>query len=217
MGEAQRRRGLFGAVAPVLACVALPFALMGCLEGAALEAPERFEALKEPAPPTNCDQPLPTVASDCDWRTPLRNFCARGGCHNGLATAGLNLIADDPLFIARILDVPATYGGISCGLDQCLSAAPVCESCGTCPSGGLLLNKADFASSWIIRKMEPFVPGSASAPDLGCGVAMPPPQFGAPVGYTQAHKDCLIEFFQAVANTGRPCTVSVDGGTDGGT
>jgi hypothetical protein len=52
---------------------------------------------------------------------------------------------------------------------------------------------------------------------MGCGVAMPPPQFGARPGYTEDDKRCLAEFFQAVAASGRPCTVSPDGGTDGGT
>lgn len=218
MGEAHRRRGLLGAVASGLACVVLPFALVGCLEAAELENATRFEALDGggKAGPTNCDQALPAVASDCDWQTPLRNYCASAGCHSDAASAGLNLVVG-PLLIARILDVPATHSSINCGLDQCLAAAPVCDSCRQCPSQDYLLNKADFASSWIVRKMEPFLPGSTSAPDMGCGVAMPPPQFGAREGYTQAHKDCLMEFFQAVATTGRPCTVSVDGGTDGGT
>src|SRR5688572_16560329 len=133
MGEVHRRPGIFASVAPVLACVVLPFSLVGCLDAAELEAPERFDALKEPAPPTNCDQPLPSVASDCDWQTPLRSYCAKSGCHNDGASAALNLTVH-PLLIARILDVPATHTGINCGLDQCLSSAPVCDSCRTCPS-----------------------------------------------------------------------------------
>src|SRR5688572_26933915 len=109
MGEALRRRGVRGTVAPVLACVALPFALVGCLEAADLEAPGRFEALKEPAPPTSCDEPLPSAdAVGCEWEARLRQYCASSSCHSaGFASAGLNLVPD-PTFIARILDQPAT-------------------------------------------------------------------------------------------------------------
>src|ERR671919_1888334 len=103
MGEALRTWGLTGAVAPVLACVVLPFALLGCLDAAALEAPERFDALKEPPPPTSCDEPLPNAeAVTCAYEAPLRQYCGRG-CHGTGALAGLDL-TPGPLLISRILN-----------------------------------------------------------------------------------------------------------------
>jgi hypothetical protein len=223
MGEAQRRRGLFGAVAPVLACVVLPFALMGCLEGAPLEAPERFEALKEPAPPTNCDQPLPSAdAVECEWEAPLRQYCGRS-CHGEGAVAGLDLVPG-PLFIARILDQPAKHGSSTCpGGVACDPAAATCDVCSDCPDGALLLDSANPDQSWILRKIAPFVPGTTTANvPIGCGDAMPSLLTTGIGNYAERDKTCLTLFFRHIAtqtpNPERwPCTVSVDGGTDGGT
>jgi hypothetical protein len=84
-----------------------------------------------------------------------------------------------------------------------------------CPTSDLLIDKANVGQSWIIKKMEPYMPGMSASPDMGCGVAMPPPQLGAPRGFSQEQKDCLIEFFQAVAATGRPCMITGSAGAGG--
>jgi hypothetical protein len=223
MGEVLRRQAVLGAVAPVLACV-VPVALAGCLEAAELEAPERFDALKKPAPPTNCDEPLPSAdAVDCQWEARLRQYCGRSACHGtALASAGLNL-GLDPTFIARMLDQPATHEGNTCGGVPCVPAPDACDRCNECPTGALLLDSANPSASWILRKMEPLVPGAPSNVNIGCGDAMPSFNTGSDVrDYSDADKTCLTQFFTHIAtNTPNPerwpCTVSVDGGTDGGT
>jgi len=196
----------------------------GCPVAAELEDPERFPVLTAAAGAAGsagsgsgtCEQMLPPVASGCDYATPLRMFCARGGCHNAsIAAADLNL-TNDPLLVARLVNVPAMHGAISCGAGvTCDPRLPTCADCMTCPTSDMLIDKANVGQSWIIKKMEPYMPGMSASPDMGCGVAMPPPQLGAPMGFSQPQKDCLIELFQTIAATGRPCMITGSGGTGG--
>ena len=197
----------------------------GCPVAAELENPERFPVLTAEAGAAGaagsgsgtCEQTLPPVASGCDYATPLRMFCARGGCHNAsIAAADLNL-TNDPLLVARLVNVPATHGAITCGAGvTCDPVLPTCADCMTCPTSDLLIDKANVGQSWIIKKMEPYMPGMSASPDVGCGVAMPPPQLGAPMGFSQDQKNCLIELFQAIAATGRPCVITGSAGAGGG-
>jgi hypothetical protein len=222
MGEALRPWGLRGTVAPVLACVVLLVGLVGCLDAASLEAPERFQALKEPPPPTNCDEPLPSSeAVTCAYEAPLRQYCGRG-CHGTGALAGLDL-TPGPRLISRILDQPAKHQASTCpGGVACDPAADTCDVCRDCPDGDLLLDSANPDRSWILQKMAQFTPGTTTNLPIGCGDAMPSVLTSGIGSYTEADKACLALFFRHIAiqtpNPERwPCTVSLDGGADGGT
>jgi hypothetical protein len=103
-----------------------------------------------------------------------------------------------------------------------------CETCDTCPENALLLGRDAPTESWILKKMEPFIPGTTMANvAMRCGDAMPlNPSLVS--SYADSHKQCLTAFFLDIAmNTpdpGRwPCTLDPDAGTpdsgapDGGT
>jgi hypothetical protein len=67
--------------------------------------------------------------------------------------------------------------------------------------------------------MEPFVPGmTTSTLGMGCGDAMPTYNTSGTQNYTAAHKQCLIDFFTAIASTpgNWPCTVTPPAGGAGG-
>ena len=125
--------------------------------------------------PTSCDQALPdALPSRCDYQATLRTYCATSGCHGGNKAAGLDLRVD-PLLIARILDVPAKHGSITCsGSVPCVAAERTCDECDACPESALLVNRQSPAESWIPKKMEQFVPGVTTANlNIGCGETMP--------------------------------------------
>jgi hypothetical protein len=145
----------------------------------------------------SCSQPLESLGVECDFGTALQQSCARGGCHNVSShVAGLDLTADDML-IARILNVPARFRDIGVGNFECLPAG--------CPPFGstVLVDPTNPSASWMLQKMEPFVPGATSPVDIGCGTDMPYPP--ATTGYTDQDKACLFDLFVAIATMGRAC------------
>jgi hypothetical protein len=145
----------------------------------------------------SCSQPLEALGVECDYESALRLGCARGGCHNAaFHSAGLDLTGDDML-IARILDVPARFRDIGVGNFECLPAG--------CPPLGstMLVDARSPEQSWMLRKMEPFVPGSTMVTEIGCGTDMP--WDTGIMGYTEQAKACLIDFFLAIATNGRAC------------
>ena len=209
--------------------VAVGLALTGCPGAGELENPERFELFKEPQPPTSCDQELPAaLPSGCDFKATLETYCARSGCHGGVTGpgAGLSLRFDD-LLIARLLEQPATHSGVTCSVGMpCVASEATCGSCAVCPQNALLVDRQNPTESWILKKMDPFIPGTTTVNlDIGCGDAMPSFYTNASVIAAFAEKDkaCLTEFFNYIAtstpNPERfPCTPEVDGGApDGGT
>ena len=194
--------------------------------GAELENTERFERLRPPDVPTSCDQALPdALPSRCDYQAALRTYCASSGCHGGNKAAGLDLRVD-PLLIARILDVPASHGSITCpGNVPCVAAERTCDKCNACPENALLVNRQNPTESWISKKMELFIPGETTANvNIGCGDTMPSFLTNALIAsFSNDDKRCLTEFFTHVAtstpNPERfPCPIDADVGTsDGGT
>lgn len=202
--------------------------LVGCPNAAELEDPNRFAVLGsgDSDVPAGCEQALPDLTKfSCDVPTVLRNYCARGGCHNsGSHVAGLDLTADERL-IARVLEVPAKHAGTTCpGNVACVASMDTCEKCDTCPENALLVDRDAPDDSWILKKMEPFIPGTTmSNVDMRCGDSMPSwlTTPSAIRSYDASHKQCLTDFFREIAtNTPDPerwpCTALPDGGTDGG-
>ena len=155
--------------------------------------------------PARCRQSIePYIAnfSACDVRSEMQ-YCAKGGCHNATtAAARLDLTLDDYL-IARILDVPATLEHVP-GVPTCLPEG--------CPTGALLLDRSSPEDSWMMRKMEPFIPGTTDrTSDMGCGNAMPTFDTTGTWRYSDASKMCLIEFFRTLAREGAPCPTAAGG------
>jgi hypothetical protein len=193
---------------------------------AELENEDRFAVLKPPEAPTSCDQALPdALPSKCDYQATLRTYCASSGCHGTVKAAGLDLRVDS-LLIARILEVPATHGSLMCSADvPCVAAERTCDECNACPENALLVDRQNPTQSWLLKKMERFIPGETLANvNIGCGDTMP--SFLGPASarvFSDTDKACLIEFFTHVAtstpNPERfPCSIAVDGGApDGGT
>jgi hypothetical protein len=156
----------------------------------------------------NCASPLPDPAEiGCDYRAALgapgtQGYCFKGGCHNSTTRAGqLDFTADD-LLASRLLDVPAKHDLVCPGNIVCDPAQATCPTCAECPSDALLIDTSDPSLSWILRTMEPFVPGTTTGTlNLECGDAMPTFNTTGTANYTQAHKDCLMAFFLALAAT----------------
>ncbi|HEX6277255.1 MAG TPA: hypothetical protein VFZ53_29640 [Polyangiaceae bacterium] len=193
--------------------------LTACPGAAELEDVDRFDIMKDPPVPTQCDQALPeALPSGCDYRGTLQKYCARGGCHGSFAAGGLDLRPDE-LLIARILNVPAKYR-LSCGPGMaCDPVAPLCAECDACSENALLVHRETPAESWILKKMEPFVPGTTANVFMNCGDAMPSLLTGNEVRqYSDGDKACLTEFFTHVATSTPhperyPCAIVADGGT----
>lgn len=68
----------------------------------------------------------------------------------------------------------------------------------------MLLDSTAPEESWMLTKMAAFVfETPSSAPDMGCGTAMPYPPGGT--GFSSERHECLRTFFLAVAEHGIPC------------
>jgi hypothetical protein len=127
----------------------------------------------------------------CDYATPLAAACARTACHRPPAgtiatAAGLDL--QSPGVEARLIDVVATHGDISCTPDG--GGLPVDCIPSTCPPAGTtrLVDRAVPANSWMLKKL--------NETHNDCGDTMPiaPGMF-----MTAAEKDCLIAWINAMA------------------
>ena len=217
-------RSALGAISAAVAFVGLGVSLSGCPVAAELENEGRFPALGQSGSgntagsgAVDCTQTPPDIGTiGCDYQTFLRTHCARGGCHNqGTHSGDLDLTLD-PLLIARIVDKPAKHKITCVGIGQCDLTAPQCAGCMMCPPGPtLLVSKADPPNSWMIHKMNAFnVDTPTTAPDIGCGTAMPYPPGG--MGFTEERRTCLTNFFTWVANNGRACDVATGGSGGGG-
>jgi hypothetical protein len=220
-------RSALGAISVAVACVGLGVSLSGCPVAAPLENEERFEWPNQSGTgntagsgAVDCNQPLPdgpgTPEIGCDYQAFMRSHCARGGCHNvGTHSGDLDLTLDS-LLIARIVDRPARHKITCVGIGQCDLTAPQCAGCMMCPPGPTyLVSKAEPANSWMIHKMNAFnVDTPTTAPDIGCGTAMPYPPGGT--GFTAERRTCLTNFFTWVANNGRACAVATGGSGGGG-
>jgi hypothetical protein len=155
--------------------------------------------------PDDCRRVLPEL--DCDWRSALGapgvpGFCAKSGCHNTAIAAGQLDLTPDDLLVARLLNVRAAYD-ITCfdGV-ACIPGEATCEECATCIPGQVLLSAANPGQGRMFDTLEPFIPGfQTTTLKTGCGDAMPTYNTTGTANYTQAHKDCLIKFFTAIANT----------------
>lgn len=127
----------------------------------------------------NCNGPDPV--------TTLNKKCAAVGCHNSASMAsGLILTADAGL-ATRTKDVPAKHGSIDCSQP----GQPFMECTvppAACPSNALLVNSADWQSSWIISKLK--------LADNSCGYQMPTS------GTLSAQEEACIEtIVQAIASS----------------
>jgi hypothetical protein len=126
----------------------------------------------------------------CTGADPVAIFkkCASIGCHNTASMQSGLVLTPDVNLGMRVKDVPAKHGGIDCAAD----GQPFME-CTTppagCPSGALLVNSADWQSSWIVGKVR-------GANNGTCGLEMP-------YTYTLATQDeaCVEAVVQAIANS----------------
>jgi hypothetical protein len=237
-------RRVLATTAATFALLAMAVGLSGCPVAAELENEDRFPALATGgasstggASPTGgsagsgggCAAPLPDVA--CDWRAALGTrstpgYCAKGGCHNeSIASGNLNLQTftdtagtPDLLFASRLLNVPASRE-ILCGTAMCDPAAMTCDKCTSCAATPpVLVSTQTPGQGWIFEKINAFIPGTTTATtSIGCGDAMPTYNTSNTNFYSQANKDCLIQFFTALAMTPGtwPCGQAT-GGTGGG-
>ncbi|HEX6275156.1 MAG TPA: hypothetical protein VFZ53_19085, partial [Polyangiaceae bacterium] len=131
--------------------------------------------------------------------------------HNAATAAGdldlttiLDTMAEDPFFISRLLNVPAAHK-ITCGTEECVTAVggSTCEDCAMCsvPSK-VLIDTSMPGQGWVFDKINAFIPGTTTTTtSIGCGDAMPTYNTPGTGSYTQAHKDCLIQFFTEIAKT----------------
>jgi hypothetical protein len=73
----------------------------------------------------------------------------------------------------------------------------------------LLLDQSSPEESWMIRKMEPFIPGvTIATTTMGCGNAMPTFDTTGTQDYSTESKSCLIQFFTRLATDGEPCAAA---------
>jgi hypothetical protein len=223
MGLVVLFRGQVRALA-VVSCASA--ALVGCPAGAELENSDRFTVFHATdAGPTSCDeQPPDTAQFGCDYPMVLQTYCAKGTCHSASQHLGGLDLTVNSLLIARVLDVPAKHTGSTCsGGVRCEASMATCDRCDRCPPNALLVDQENPAESWILKKMEQFIPGTMTANvNIGCGDTMP--SFLGPgniVAFSDDDKRCLNEFFLHIAtqtpNPDRwPCTIAPampDGGT----
>jgi hypothetical protein len=207
----------FSATVAVLGSVGAGVSLSGCPIAAPLENDERFTALKPG--PIDCAQPIPDLTQiiNCDYTRALTDHCARGGCHNTSFHAAELDLTLNPLLIARILEEPSKHV-ITCpgGMVRCNLSAPQCARCASCPSGptDVLLSKSNPAGSFIMVKMDQFDVETNTAPDIGCGIAMPAPSGGP--AFTAERRTCLTNFFTWIAQNGTPCELPAGGSGGGG-
>ncbi|HEX6272833.1 MAG TPA: hypothetical protein VFZ53_07335, partial [Polyangiaceae bacterium] len=148
--------------------------------------------------PSSCAQSFAAFGPACA-ETALANHCAKGGCHSRATRAGQLDLTPDDLLVGRILDVPASFAFAGPGGASCLGAG--------CPTNGaMLINSFSASRSWILRKMEPFLPGTTMVTlDIGCGDAMPTFNVTGTESFTATDKACLTEFFTNVASNGFAC------------
>jgi hypothetical protein len=103
--------------------------------------------------------------------------------------------------MSRVYNVDAAHRQIVCpDLTQCAPPMTPCASCTQCPMGAKLIAPGDAANSWMMKKIQPSVPGGTAKVEIGCGAAMPSPSMN--FTYSQADKDCLIAMVTAFANSG---------------
>jgi hypothetical protein len=123
----------------------------------------------------------PVVVEGCDF-VASTSKCATSGCHKPSvaipAPAGLNLVADE-LLVSRLKDVDATFKDIYCGSVPCPTIPE------ECPDVVKLVDSANFADSWMLRKV---------TDPMGCGELMPPS-----VTFAEVDRVCLENLVKAIA------------------
>jgi hypothetical protein len=153
-------------------------------------------------PPESCAQPLDQfLPASCDAQAAIQSYCSKGGCHGSTKAGGLDLRINE-FFVARILNVRVTFRHTEGFGDTAISCVPE-----GCPTDALLLDQNAPEESWILRKMEPYVPPQSGTTntDIGCGDWMPSLLSAGIASYSQEDKDCLTQFFLDIARFGRPC------------
>jgi hypothetical protein len=223
-GRGVRARGFRRTICGCVGGLVVPLAMTACPGAAELENPERFLIFHDPDDdtPVDCAQAPPDPALvGCEYARPLQRFCAQGGCHGSSKAGGLDLRLNDGL-IARILEQPPVHRTTRCsGNVECVPEAKTCERCDRCPSGVVLLDRAEPSASYILTKMAAVIPGTTTANvNTGCGDGMPSFLASGIAAYAEADKACLESFFRHIAtqtpNPERfPCELAVaDAGAD---
>ena len=138
----------------------------------------------------------------CNYVEILERTCSSGTCHRTGVTAagGLDLTPSTSL-LSRVYNQPAQHRQIVCAdLTACMPPAMPCARCALCTSGDLLIKPNDPDASFMMKKIQPSVPGGTDEVDIGCGSAMPSPS--RDFTYSAADKDCLVKMVQAFAASG---------------
>ncbi|HEY3495709.1 MAG TPA: hypothetical protein VGK73_13520 [Polyangiaceae bacterium] len=190
--------------------------LAGCPVGADLEDPEKFgsggsapTAGTGPAAGTGGTAPTagtagsagaavaPTIPNvTCDWVTAMNKNCAISSCHGKLFQYGDLLLTPTVVdgmgrdFIARLKDVTVALADVDC------DPGPEYLECTTPPAecqpfvGTKLVDSANPANSFILKKMEAVV----------CGNQMPLDPGSSPNnGWGQERIDCITEMVNRIA------------------
>jgi hypothetical protein len=130
----------------------------------------------------------------CDVTEALTKSCGRTGCHSAAVHyADLTLI--DPATVAeQMVGKMGTHGDIDCApagepFRECMPN----ELPSDCATAGPLIDPANVDNSWVLKKLDP-------AYALNCGAKMPaPPGDSASNGWSEARRQCLIDFFRSLA------------------
>jgi hypothetical protein len=143
---------------------------------------------------TGAAMPLPDVG--CDYTTIITKSCSSPGCHRVSMIGGMTVIAGDldltlnDGFRSRVVNVAATHSQIDCDPDPVAYMACATPPA-TCPTGDKIVNTADPANSWVLKKLD----GGAM-----CGDGMPlPPGDSVNMGWGPDAKTCMQMFFNALA------------------
>jgi hypothetical protein len=120
----------------------------------------------------------------CAYQQIITSQCARAGCHNTVFTASdMDLQAAG--YEQRLINQPAKYTDITCPDPG--GGLPVPCVPADCTSGALLINTANPAESFMLKKL--------LGTQLGCGKQMPI----APGTVTEAERACLVEWVHYLA------------------
>jgi hypothetical protein len=128
--------------------------------------------------------PEPEFNLGCDYKPIVAADCAKSGCHKGIfAAASLDLSKND--LVARLKDVPATFGEIQCSPPgepymECVPAA--------CVTGALLVDSSNWEQSFMLATLR----GTQN----GCGETMPDDTYRAANPDKEA---CLEALVRAIA------------------
>jgi hypothetical protein len=132
------------------------------------------------------------VVFSCDVAVAMKNSCSRSGCHNATLHAANLDLSDLAANAALLVDRPALHPEIGCNTPgtpyrECTPEELTARGCPT----AMLIDSANFENSWVVKKLK--------GEQMMCGGDMPEiPGDSAGVGWSDARRTCLLEYFQSL-------------------